>query len=94
MTAEAGLPLLRALLREQLRAAGDGRWEDVTALGPRVAEAVAAARSVAAHPGALAEVAHLQLRLQALLGARAAAAAERLRRAAAGHAYLRLRPGP
>lgn len=86
------LPALRALLRQQLRAADAGRWTEVTALGAAVAEALRVAGGSAADPAALAELAHLQLRLQRLLQERAAAGAERLRRVAATCTYLRLRP--
>jgi hypothetical protein len=88
---------LRTLLRLQAEAARQGSWAALHALGVAVQAELERQRGTAADPAALAEVAHLQLRLVQDLEAQVRAAQARLRSLEAQRAYTALaeaRPGP
>ncbi len=86
---DPALGRLRALLRLQLDAVGASAWATFTVLAAEVREELARQAGGAPTRAAAAEVAHLQLRVERTLRARAAAAAARLERRAVAAAYQR-----
>ena len=87
---DPGLGRLRRLLRLQLEAAEAGAWANFQALAAAVRRELERQAGAVTERPALAEAAHLQVRLELLLQQRAQAMAERLGRADAGRAYRRL----
>ncbi len=85
------LERLRTLLRMQLTAAENADWAGLGALSAAVADELAQQRVGRAEDAALAEVAHLQLRLELLLRDRAMHTATQLQGLAAQRTYLRMR---
>lgn len=86
------LDRLRTLLRMQLHAADSGTWAAFHALSASVRDELDRRGGGPADEAALAEVAHLQLRLELLLRERVVGAAAKLRRLAAQRTYLAIAP--
>ncbi len=84
---------LRALLRLQCSSAAHDAWPTFTALAAAVRDELDRPRTGGAEPGALAEVAHLQLRLEQLLRERLDELSARQRQLAAARTYLARRLG-
>ena len=84
------LDRLRALLRMQLQAADAGTWAAFHALAAAVRDELDRRGGGPADEAALAEVAHLQLRLELLLRQRVIGGAAKLRGLAAQRTYLAL----
>ncbi len=82
------LDRLRTLLRMQLQAADTGTWAAFHALAAAVRDELDRRGGGPADEAAVAEVAHLQLRLELLLRQRVVGSASRLRRLAAQRTYL------
>jgi hypothetical protein len=85
------------LLRAQLRAAASGSWGELGALSASLRAELELGPGPGASPVHLAEIAHLQLRLQRTIESQAQRAATRLRLLQAQHLYRRFdgsrRPG-
>lgn len=84
---------LRTLLRLQCSSAGHDAWPTFAALAAAVRDELARPPAAGADPGALAEVAHLQLRIERLLRDRLDELSARQRQLAAARTYLAGRPG-
>ena len=87
--AAAAVDRLRHLLRRQMDAVQRSDWEALAGLWDEVTATLADARRETAARAALADLMHLQLRFEALLRHRVAAAQARRQSAAASAAYTR-----
>ncbi len=88
-SADPELTVLRALLQQELACAERGDWQELPALCREVERALAAAADQLASGPALAELAHLDLRLQQALRHATEEMGQRARGLAARRAYHR-----